>query len=95
MAAIKTKIIEIGNSQGVRLPLNLLEQAGIKGESRSDVVGQEIEVTPTDDGLLLRAVRHPREGWEEQFAAMAEAGDDVLLDETPQTSSWDEREWTW
>jgi antitoxin MazE len=95
MTPVKTKIIEIGNSQGVRLPLNLLEQAGIKGESRSDVVGQEIEVTPTDEGLLLRAVRHPREGWEEHFAAMAEAGDDALLDESVQTSTWDEREWTW
>ncbi len=35
--------------------------------------------------------RRAREGWEESFRAMAEAGDDRLLDEeVAQPSEWDE-----
>jgi antitoxin MazE len=41
-----------------------------------------------------RHVRRPREGWEEQFRAMAERGDDRLLDE-PTPTKWDETEWEW
>jgi hypothetical protein len=43
----------------------------------------------------MRAVLHPREGWEEQFAAMAQSGDDALLDDAVPVSEWDEREWRW
>jgi len=32
--------------------------------------------------LIIQASRHPRQGWEERFAEMAERGDDKLLDET-------------
>ena len=44
--------------------------------------------------LIIQASRHPRQGWDEHFADMAEKGDDQLLDETSQTR-WDEEEWTW
>jgi hypothetical protein len=38
----------------------------------------------------------PRAGWAEQFAEMAEHGDDALLDgDQPMASSWDATEWVW
>ncbi|MDQ6695315.1 MAG: AbrB/MazE/SpoVT family DNA-binding domain-containing protein [Chloroflexota bacterium] len=95
MAATRSKIIAIGNSQGVRLPVNILEQVGIAGANRAEIIGQEIELTPTPDGLLMRAVHHPRAGWAEHFARMAEEGDDALLDANLPVSGWDEQEWTW
>ncbi len=96
MFSIKTKIIEIGNSQGVRIPLKQLAAlAGVSGSSRTQLVGQEIELESTEDGILLRLPRHPRAGWGAKFAQMAAAGDDALLDDIVQTSSWDETEWTW
>lgn len=84
---MKTKIITIGNSQGIRLPKPLLKESGIRGE---------VEVTVEDSSLVIRPVRKPREGWDAAFAKMAERGDDALLDgDAPPLSSWDEQEWRW
>jgi antitoxin MazE len=95
MLANKTKIIRIGNSQGVRIPRNLLEQAGLIGNEQGDVLGQEVELEVGQEGILIRPARQARAGWEEQLRQMAKRGDDALLDDVPQASSWDEREWVW
>jgi antitoxin MazE len=84
---LRSRIIKIGNSQGIRIPKLLLEQAHL---------GQEVEMELQEDQIVVRSPRQTRHGWEEQFRAMAELGDDALLD--PQTSSsttWDEAEWQW
>lgn len=83
--AIKTRIIKIGNSQGIRIPKLLLEQSGMNGEVQIDLEG---------DHLTIRSVVHPRAGWDEALAKMSENGDDVLLDEYVLTE-WDENEWEW
>jgi len=82
---VRTRIIKIGNSQGVKIPKLLLEQAGL---------GEEVELVVQDSQLLIRAMGKPRLGWEEVFRAMAQHGDDRLLDEdlTGRTR-WDEEEW--
>lgn len=86
-ASIKTRLVKIGNSQGVRIPKVLLEQVGLTAEVELEVQG---------DHLVLRSARRPREGWEEQFRQMAEHGDDALVDQNVRSgSSWDEKEWTW
>lgn len=87
---MKTRIIKIGNSQGIRIPKLLLEQIGL------DPARDSVELSVDDDRLTIRAARHPREGWEEQFRLMAERGDDQLLDPEPfSLTEWDEREWEW
>jgi antitoxin MazE len=84
---MKTRIVKIGNSQGIRIPKLLLDQVGFS----EDV---ELEVQP--GRIVIRPVQHPRSGWEEQFSSMAQHGDDRLLDdETGSLSNWDEDEWQW
>ena len=69
---MKTQIVKIGNSQGVRIPKALLEQTGLSGEVVLEVAASSI---------VIRASRKPREGWEEAFQRMAAESDDVLVDE--------------
>ncbi|MAO64580.1 MAG: AbrB/MazE/SpoVT family DNA-binding domain-containing protein [Balneola sp.] len=85
---MKTKIIRIGNSQGVRIPKPLIEQSGIT---------EEIEMILRDNEIVLRSAETIRKDWEASFEKMAEKGDDVLFDqeEIEKSSDWDETEWTW
>jgi antitoxin MazE len=86
MNTIKTRIVKIGNSQGIRIPKLLLDQTGF---------GEEVELELQDNSIVIRASRSPRDGWEERFKMMAEQGDDRLLDEPLQLSSWDDEDWEW
>lgn len=84
---VKTRLVKIGNSQGIRIPKVLLDQVGLKNDIELEVQG---------DQLVLRAARRPRDGWDEQFRQMAECDDDELLDKNVRSgSSWDAEEWTW
>ena len=84
---MKTRIIRIGNSHGIRIPKPILETAGL---------GTEVRLEVAHGCLIVHPVGQPREGWDEHFAAMSEVGDDQLLDaETIETSTWDEAEWEW
>ena len=85
---MKTKIIRIGNSQGVRIPKPLIEESGIT---------EEIEMILRDNEIVLRSAETIRKDWEASFEKMAELGDDSLLDqeEIEKPSDWDEAEWTW
>jgi antitoxin MazE len=84
---MKTRIVAIGNSQGIRLPKPLLEESGLSGV---------VEVTVEDSSLVIRPVSKAREGWDTAFAKMAILGDDKLLDaDTTSLNSWDKSEWQW
>jgi antitoxin MazE len=83
--SVRSKVIKIGNSRGIRIPRSMIEQAGLTGEVEMVIVG---------DKLIIHAARRPREGWEAHFARMAEQKDDTLLD-APTPTRWDEDEWTW
>jgi antitoxin MazE len=83
--AIKTRIIKIGNSQGLRIPKTLLEQSGINSKVEIEVQGNH---------LIIRPFEQVRKGWKKAFIEMAEKGDDVLFDDI-NTTEWDETEWKW
>lgn len=84
---MKTRIVRIGNSQGVRIPKPLLEQSGL---------GEEVYLELENGRIIIRAADQPRQGWEQAFRAMAERGDDVLLDsDAPASAVWDDEEWEW
>ena len=85
--SVKSRIIKIGNSRGIRIPKILLDQAKL---------GDDIEVEVQGDKLIVRSARSPRQGWDEQFSEMARLGDDKLLDsEAVNLRSWDNTEWEW
>lgn len=81
--AIRTRLIKIGNSQGIRIPKPLLEQSGIQAEVEIEVQGSQ---------LVIRTVSERRQGWAQAFATMAENQDDVLLDSDIATA-WETTEW--
>lgn len=83
---IKTRIIKIGNSQGIRLPKLLLDQTNL---------GEEVELELQESQIVIRPSRIPRQNWEEQFQQMAAQGDDQLLDNELTATAWDEEEWEW
>jgi len=82
---MKTKLIRIGNSRGVRIPKPLLEQSGLEEEVRLRVI---------DGGIVIEAERAPRAGWAEAAAEARERGRDRLLDE-PLPTRFDDSEWEW
>ena len=82
---MRTALVAVGNSKGVRLPKPILEQAGIV---------DEVDLEVRDGEIVLRSARVPRAGWAEAFAAMSAAGDDDLLDRDLPTQ-WDASEWRW
>ena len=85
---MKTKVIKIGNSRGIRLPKVILHQIGIQ---------DEVDLEVDRDRIILKPIRHRRSGWREAFQKMAANSDDGLLDgeEAISQSSWDDDEWTW
>lgn len=82
---MKTKIVRIGNSQGIRIPKPLLEQAGLESDVRLRLV---------ESGLIIEAMESARAGWADAARILHERGDDGLLDEFTPTE-FDEEGWTW
>lgn len=83
---MKARIIQIGNSRGIRLPKAVLDHAQLTDEV-------DIEAVPHQ--IIIRSAHAPREGWEEAFRLMAKRGDDALPDEPLSLTSFDEAEWEW
>lgn len=84
---MRTSIVRIGNSQGVRIPKIIIEQCRL---------GPDVELEVENERLIIRSASFPRQGWEERFISMAAAGDDSLLDgELSAQSPWDEEDWQW
>jgi antitoxin MazE len=84
---MKTRIVKIGNSQGIRIPKLLLERSNL---------AEEVELEAQDNRIIIRSTKQPRQNWESAFRAMAERGDDALFDKNVFTQTqWDEDEWQW
>ena len=82
---MKAQIIQIGNSQGIRIPKTLLEETKVSGEV-------ELEACP--DGILIRNIKKPRSDWDERFKSVSEVDDDRSAD-LPAPSSFQRRDWQW
>ncbi|MCK5539991.1 MAG: AbrB/MazE/SpoVT family DNA-binding domain-containing protein [Deltaproteobacteria bacterium] len=81
-----TTLIRIGNSQGVRIPKAIIEQAQLGGN--------ELKFRVLDDGLLIQPLRKPRQGWEEQFDKV-EMKDSERDLEWLNTSLVEDEDWEW
>ena len=84
---MKTNIVKIGNSRGIRIPKPIFEQCGFEDKVDIEVHNHE---------LIIRSAHQPREGWAEAFRMMAEYDDDTLLDRVAESGpTWDDDEWEW
>jgi antitoxin MazE len=82
---MKTKLVSMGNSRGVRLPKPLILQAGLT---------EEVDLRIRDGAIIISRAISLRHGWTDAAKAMRRRGDDTLLD--PITSTYfDDREWQW
>jgi antitoxin MazE len=82
---MKTHLIRVGNSRGVRLPKLLIEEAGLT---------DAVELRVRDGAIVIARVAHARSGWAEAAQRMRERGEDGLLDPYTPTR-FDEGEWKW
>lgn len=84
---MKTRIVRIGNSQGIRIPKLLLQHSNL---------AEEVEVEAEHDRIIIRSAKEPRQAWGAAFRSMAKRGDDSLIDkDLPTQTEWDEAEWEW
>jgi len=81
----RTRIVQIGNSEGIRVPKVPLEQAQLP---------DEVELQAERGRLIVRAARVAWAGWAEAARVMRARDEGVLLD-TPTSSEFDTKEWQW
>ncbi len=82
---MKTRIVSIGNSQGIRIPKPLLEQAGLDGD---------VELHAEDGRIVIAAIRRTFQSRLGRRASELHArGEDGLV-ETPPVA-FDAEEWEW
>lgn len=82
MESLKTNLIKIGNSQGIRIPKTIIKQCGLKEEVILEVVDGEI---------IIRPANQPRKNWENQFKS--DESTDLKVSEA--ANKWDDQEWEW
>ena len=84
---MRTRVIRIGRSHGVRIPNAVLEQTGLHGE---------VEMAILSNAVVIRPGKKVRAGWAAAFRRMRKNEDDRMVDDPPLSSTtWDEKEWEW
>jgi len=65
------KLVQIGNSKGVRIPKKILDRCQVEGS---------LDLSVENESIILRPVKKvSREGWDVAAKEMHGAGDDQLL----------------
>ncbi len=85
-----TMLTKIGNSQGIRIPKPLIQQAHLENV--------QIELEVVENGLLIKPIlNHPRKNWEDNInqvlAKNENKKDEAILDEFLNDS--DLEDWQW
>ena len=83
---MKTRIIRIGNSHGIRIPKPLLEEAGLVGE---------VDLQMDPEGLRIVRHRAVRAGWADAAAAAARAAGEATLLDGVVATGFEATDWTW
>lgn len=78
------KVIQIGNSRGIRIPNQVLKEMKIEHEI-------ELIISDKKDEIILKPVHKVREGWNESFKEMRNSSDDKLII----ADSLDLKDWEW
>jgi len=84
--AMKTELIRIGNSRGIRIPKPMIEQCGLEGQ---------VDLRVERNHVVISAARSPRQGWEEQFQPPGQRHSDEILLKEELENEFDHKEWRW
>jgi len=82
---MKTRLVRIGNSRGVRLPKAIIAQAGLT---------EEVELDVRDGAVVIARAASARSGWADAARQMHQRDEDRLFD-APTLTRFDEKEWKW
>ena len=82
-----TRLVRIGNGQGIRIPKRFLKRLGIGDEV--ELIVEQATTCASSPCAARRA------GWAEQFAAMAANGDDAPILPSNLSNEFDTNEWQW
>jgi len=86
ITAMKTDLVRIGNSRGIRIPKPVIEQCGL---------GDTVEMRVEKNRLVIFAERKPRQGWEDALRRAVPATEDEPLLDSTLDDDFDNKEWTW
>jgi len=78
------KIIQIGNSKGIRIPNQILKDLKIEDQI-------ELIINDNKDEIILKPIHKIREGWLDSFKKMNLNSDDKLII----NDSLDLNDWEW
>jgi antitoxin MazE len=67
---MKTPVIKIGNSKGLRLSKEILERYGIR---------DSVDVILEDGQIVIKPIVEPRSGWKEAFLAEESHKEKLLI----------------
>ena len=80
---MKSSLIKIGNSKGVRLSSNIIKECELESE---------VEIKVVDKKIIIEAVKEPRADWNKSFQDMRENNEDTLLISNGNTF---DKDWEW
>lgn len=78
------KVIQIGNSKGIRIPNQILKEMNIENQI-------ELIIDDKKNEIILKPVHKTREGWNDAFKKMKLSSDDKLIID----DSLDLNDWEW
>ena len=82
---MRTVVIKIGNSKGIRIPKAILEECQIENEVDLRLDHNKLVIVP----FRLK----PRDGWDKQFKTMSVNKEDKLI--LPNSLDSPAQEWEW
>ena len=80
---MKSNLIKIGNSKGVRITSGIIKECEL---------GNEIEIKVVDKKIIIEALKEPRSNWSGSFEKMHKNKEDVLIAES--SNNFD-KDWEW
>lgn len=83
---MKALIRKIGNSKGIILPKEVIERCKLQGE---------VEITVSDDQIVIKAISSKRSSWEASFKKAEGKDEGVLENADLIQNEWDKEEWKW
>jgi antitoxin MazE len=82
---VRTRLVRIGRSRGVRLPKPLIDEVGL---------GEDVELVVRDGAIVITAIPKPRIGWA-AAEEMLRQREGELLPAPPTPTRFDGEEWEW